>query len=83
MRNYTVFTHLLNFYNEGLGTTAAFLARIVRENVWTVFFDGQVVDPREAPPTQVHAIVAYQVRIAMNRLRAKGKGKGNEEGHTH
>ena len=54
---------------------------VVGEAGWTAFFGDDMLEAQEPLPTQLHAILAYQVRIATNRLlkNAWGEGKGKAD----
>ena len=57
-----------------------FVYGIVGENVWRAFFADETVQAQNALPTQLHAVIAHQARLAMNRImKGKGKAKGKAD----
>ena len=60
---------------EDISADTELLYALLGEKTWQAFFASDAIEPQEALPAQLHSIIAYQAKLAAQRL-AKGKGTG-------
>ena len=65
---------------EDISADTELLDALLGEKTWQAFFASDAIEPQEALPAQLHSIIAYQAKLAAQRL-AKGKGtrKGKDK----